>query len=383
MNAKSIRSAWAEIDTAALEHNIKSIKKHVGDDIDLMGVIKADAYGHGAVKTAEILEKCGVNKFAVATVLGGIDLREAGFSESITILSLCPDSAAEALVEYDLSPLVDSFSAAESFSAAAGAAGRIMDAYIALDTGMGRIGYTADDPATIDEICRLSSLDNFHIRGLFSHFSTSDEKDKSYTEMQHRLFMDCRDKLAARGIEIPSLCIANSGAITDLPAMWHDTVRPGIILYGYYPSEDVDHQGIALKPVMSVRARIMRLRRIPAGFTVSYGRHFTAEKDTLIATIPVGYADGYPRSLSCRGRVIVNGQYAPVIGNICMDQCMIDVTGIHDVCKGDIVTVMGSDGTCSVTADDIAALSDTINYEILCGFGQRLAKVYTDTKGEY
>ncbi|MEA4922311.1 MAG: alanine racemase [Eubacteriaceae bacterium] len=380
MDAERRRSAWAEIDLDALKYNIRNIRKQVGLDRRIMAVLKADAYGHGAVRSAELLRSEGVEEFAVATVDEGLDLRKAGIAAPITVLSLCPDAAVDVMLDHCLSPLIGSLEQARKFSDRAAAQDKVMHSFIALDTGMERIGLAADtDKAikkTVKEIIQIADCSGLKIRGLFTHYATADEADKTFTEKQLGLFNKCVFALAEAGKKFEESCTANSGAIMETPEAWMDIVRPGIILYGEYPSDDVDKSRLDIKPVMSVRARITRLKKIPAGTTVGYGRHFTAADDTLIATIPIGYADGYPRLLSSGGKVLVNGQTAAVAGNICMDQCMIDVTEIPDVKEGDTVTLMGTDGDLSVTASDIASQCNTINYEILCSFGSRLAKIY-------
>ena len=241
---------------------------------------------------------------------------------------------------------------------------------------MGRIGYLTWDENAVSEIKEISQLPNFKIAGLFSHMSTADSADKTFSRQQEQCFNEFYDKLIAAGIEIPMRTFANSASVMELPSVYFDAVRPGIILYGCYPSDDVDKSSLSLKPVMSVKATISHLKDVPAGFSVSYGREFISKRPSKIATIALGYADGYPRPYAPKGEVIVNGVKAPLAGNICMDQCMIDVTDVPDVKVGDEVIVMGSDGKNTILADDIAKATGTINYEIICAFGQRLPKVY-------
>ena len=242
---------------------------------------------------------------------------------------------------------------------------------------MGRIGYQAADPETaIADIKKYASLPNLHIEGMFSHFSTADAYDKTYSHGQQEKFDSFYNALTAAGIKVPMRTLANSAAIMELPGTHYDKVRPGIILYGLYPSDEVDRNQLTIKPVMSVKASIVHLKDVPAGFSVGYGRKYISEKPAKIATINLGYADGYPRPYSPVGKVIVDGVIAPIAGNICMDQTMIDVTDVPGVKVGDEVTVMGSDGRNEISAEDIAKATGTISYEIVCAFGQRLPKVY-------
>lgn len=377
MYKEALRAAWAEINITNLDFNIKQIIRRVGNGKKITAIIKADAYGHGAGKVAAVLRANGIKSFGVATLSEAIRLRESGFTtEEIIILGITPDPYAEQIVKYNLSPVVCSYSNAEAISTAARREARLINGYIAVDTGMGRIGYLPNDSSAIEDIKIISSLSNFRIAGLFSHFATADHADKSFAQMQEQVYIGFCKRLAKADIEIPLRTLANSAAIMELPSTHFDMVRAGIILYGLYPSHEVDKSLLPLKPVMSVKANIVHLKKVSAGTTVSYGRTWTAGEDSLIATIPIGYADGYPRPFSSRGEVIINGVKAPLAGTICMDQCMIDVTHVPYVRLGDEVTVMGKDGIYEVSADTIADATGTINYEIVCAFGQRLPKVY-------
>ena len=371
------RAAWAEINVSNLDFNIKKIREKVGPDKKITGIIKADGYGHGAVKCASVLVANGIRSFGVATLSEAIHLRESGFdTEQILVLGLTPDPYADVLVEYNLTPVVCSYSNAKSISDAAAKAGKTLECYIAIDTGMGRIGYIPEDPSAVEDVKMIDKLSNLKIEGLFSHFATADAEDKQYSLMQIQRFTAFYKKLIDADIEVPLRALSNSAAVMELPNAHFDQVRPGIILYGLYPSNEVDRNELELRPAMSVKANIVHLKKVPAGTTVSYGRKWTATRDSLIATIPLGYADGYPRPFSSKAQVIVNGVKAPITGNICMDQCMIDVTDVPYVKIGDEVTVMGKDGINEISADEIAEATGTINYEIACAFRQRLPKVY-------
>ena len=373
----AMRAAWAEINVTNLDHNIKQIKNKIGPKVKFTGIIKADGYGHGAIKCASVLRANGVDSFGVATLSEAIKLRNAGFEiEQIIILGITPEPYADVLAEYNLTPVVCSYENAEAISKAARKAGKTLSCYIAVDTGMGRIGYNPEDPASVADVKMISTLSNITIEGLFSHFATADEADKNYSHMQENRYAGFYKALLAADIVPPMLTLANSAAVMEIPGAHFNQARPGIILYGLYPSNQVDRSLIDLKPVMSVKANIVHLKKVPAGTSISYGRKWTATRDSLIATIPLGYADGFPRPYSMKGEVIVNGVKAPIAGNICMDQCMIDVTNVPYVRLGDEVTVMGTDGIYEISADEIAEATGTINYEIACAFGQRLPKVY-------
>ena len=376
MYKNDLRPAWVEINLNNLDFNIKNIKAKIGGR-EMIGVIKADAYGHGSVKVAEVLRANGCKTFAVATLHEAVTLREAGAKEEIIILGLTPDMYASTIVDYDITPVVCNSENAAAFDAAAKAAGKTIKGLLAVDTGMGRIGYLADETDyAIEDVKKIQALDNFKIKGMFSHMSTADAADKTYSHQQEEKYNKFYEALTAAGIDIPFRTLANSASIMELPSVHFDACRPGIILYGCYPSDEVDVNQLAIKPVMSVKANIVHLKDVPENFSVGYGRKFISERPSKIATLALGYADGYPRPYSPFGKVLVNGCVAPLAGNICMDQCMVDVTDVPDVKVGDEVIIMGTDGKNTILADDIAKATGTINYEIVCAFGQRLPKVY-------
>ena len=377
MYKEAIRPAWVEVNLSNLDYNIKNIIAKAGPDKEIIGVIKADAYGHGSVAVADVLRQNGVKTFAIATLQEAITLREAGATEAIIMLGLTPDMYADTIVKYDITPVVCDSMNAKAISDAAAAAGKIVEGLIAVDTGMGRIGYLADDTETaIFDIKKIEMLPNFKIKGMFSHMATADAYDKTFSHQQEEKYNRFYDALTAAGISIPFKTLANSASIMELPTVHFDAVRPGIVLYGCYPSAEVDKNQLSIKPVMSVKANIVHLKDVPVGFSCGYGRKFIAERPSRIATLALGYADGYPRPYSAQAKVIVNGVVCPVAGNICMDQCMVDVTDVPEVKVGDEVIIMGTDGVNTILADDIADATGTINYEICCAFGQRLPKVY-------
>lgn len=376
MYKNALRPAWVEIDLRKLDQNIKNIIGKA-NPAEVIGVIKADAYGHGAVKCAEVLRNNGVKTFAIATLKEAIQLREAGAKEEIIILGLTPDMYADVLVDYDITPVVCSSSNAKVISDAAQTKGKTLEALIAVDTGMGRIGYLADDVEhAIPDIRKISQLPHLKIKGLFSHMATADAYDKGFSTQQEAKFNAFYQAMVDGGIDVPMRTLANSASIMELPTVHFDAVRPGIILYGCYPSNEVDRSLLQIQQVMSVKANIVHLKDVPIGFSCGYGRKFIATKPSRIATLTLGYADGYPRPYSPNAKVIVNGIVCPVAGNICMDQCMVDVTNVPNVRVGDEVIVMGSDGVNTISAEDIAEATGTISYEICCAFGQRLPKVY-------
>ena len=376
MYKEALRPVWAEINLSNLDYNIKQIKNKIAGR-EMIGVIKADAYGHGSVKVAEVLRENGCKTFAIATLQEAVTLREAGAKEEIIMLGLTPDMYADTIVKYDITPVVCSSENAAAFAAEAKKHGKTVHALIAVDTGMGRIGYLADDiDFAVSDVKKIAALENFKIKGMFSHMSTADAYDKTYSHQQEAKFNKFYEALTAAGIEIPFRTLANSASIMELPTVHFDACRPGIILYGCYPSDEVDKNQLAIKPVMSVKANIIHLKDVPENFSVGYGRKFISKRPSKIATLALGYADGYPRPYSQFAKVLVNGCVAPVAGNICMDQCMVDVTDVPDVKIGDEVIIMGTDGKNTILADDIARATGTINYEIVCAFGQRLPKVY-------
>ncbi len=380
MGVEEIRQTWVEIDLDALAYNIDSIKEKAGKDRAIIGVVKADAYGHGAVQTAQVLEEHGVDIFAVATVKEAMELRDAGFDEKILILGITPKSCDEIVVNEKLIPVIGSYNDALALSQKAQELDKDVSVMLALDTGMGRIGFVLrnmeDIIAAEDEISEIFGLDRLNVEGVISHFSKADEADRSYTESQLEIFNQFYEKLSSDGYSLPFLTIANSAAIMEYPKAYFDGVRPGIILYGCYPSDEVHKENLDIRPVMSVRANIVYVKNLPKGSAVSYGGVFTADRDMRVATVGIGYADGYPRSISGKAEMLVDGHRVPVIGRICMDQCMIDVTDLPQVCRGTQVTIMGKSGDDEISADELAEKAGTINYEILCDFGLRLDKRY-------
>lgn len=376
MYKEAKRPAWVEINLSNLDHNIKSIRNKISPDKEIFGIIKADGYGHGAYETYQVLKENGVKTFCVATLHEAAALRDKGVTEEIITLNVTPDLYVDDIIAYNITPVTCAYQNALAISEEAKKAGKIVYGFVEVDTGMGRTGLLSEDPDSIEEVKKIAKLSHFKIKGLFSHFATADAADQSYAKRQERNYFEFYEKLKAAGVDPGLRTLANGAAIMQLPFSHYDAVRPGIILYGCYPSDEIDRNELSLKPVMSVKANIVLLKKVPEGTSIGYGQKFIAKRESLIATISLGYADGYPRPYSSVAKVIINGVFAPIAGNICMDQCMIDVTDVPGVTVGDEAIILGSDGKNTISADDIAAATGTINYEIVCAFGQRLPKVY-------
>ncbi|MBN7577154.1 MULTISPECIES: alanine racemase [Clostridium] len=372
---KILRPVYAEIDLDAIAYNMKNIKD-LAKDKEVIAVVKADCYGHGALDVVPTLLENGASRLAVAVLTEGIELRNDNINAPIMILGYTPSYLNEELIKYDLEQTVYDLDYAKELSKTALSLNKKAKIHIAIDTGMGRIGFLPTEKA-IDDICKICSLEGLEVIGIFTHFSTSDEKDKEYTNEQFEKFKDLLKKLSNLNIEIPIKHVSNSGAIMDMPETYLDAVRAGIILYGYYPSNEVKKENLSLKPALTLKATITRVQEMDAGMSISYGRTFKTKRRSLIATIPIGYADGYSRLLAKNAKVIINGQFAPVVGRICMDQCMIDITDINsDIKVGDEVIILGEQDGLRFNADNFAEIMGTINYEILCMLKYRIPRVY-------
>ena len=365
----------ALIDLDALEYNIKSIRKKTPEGTGIIGVIKADAYGHGSVEVAQVLLENGADWFAVAVVDEGLNLRKHGINAPILLLGYTPELRFEDVINNGFIQTMYSYEMAEKLSKTAVRLGKTAVVHIKIDTGMGRIGYRVNDEAA-DEIVRISKLPGIEVNGMFTHFAASDEADKAYTNMQFERFMKMDKMLKDRGLNIPVRHAANSAAIMDIDSMMLNMVRPGIILYGAYPSDEVIKENLDLRPVMSIKTHVSFVKEVEKGDCISYGRTYTAPEKRKIATIPVGYADGFIRAYAKDGKVLIKGKFAPIVGRICMDQFMVDVTDIDDVKINDEVVLMGTQGENSITADDIAKALNTINYEVFCTLSKRVPRQY-------
>lgn len=371
---KNIRPVWAEIDLDCIKHNMIEIRKHVGNKT-IIAIVKADAYGHGAIDVAPVLLENGADKLGVAVITEALELRECGIEAPILILGYTPLDFAEDLIRKNIEQTVYSLEYAMGLSEIALKEGKEMNIHIAVDTGMGRLGFLTNEEG-LDNIEKINNLKNINIKGIFTHFATADETDKEYTITQMNKFKEFNKNLEKRGIEIKEKHLSNSAAILDVEESYFDAVRPGIIMYGYYPSNEVNKQKINLKPALTLKSNIVHVKALPKGEYISYGREFRTERESIIATLPIGYADGYTRALYKEGKVIINGKSAPIVGRICMDQCMVDVTEIDSVKVEDEVILIGEDENIKFDADDIAKLLNTINYEVLCVIGKRIPRVY-------
>ncbi|MFY9370378.1 MAG: alanine racemase [bacterium] len=372
-----LRPTWAEIDLGAIAHNVRVIKDYVGSNTKVMAVVKADGYGHGAAAVARTSLKAGAEYLAVATADEAVDLREAGITAPILVLGTSfPGCGEDKLVELDITQAVCTLELAEAIERAAAERGKKALVHIKVETGMGRIGVAAEEGA--DFIARIGKLPHLEIEGLFTHFAAADEEDKGYTWEQYKRFMGLVEDLEARNIKVPPLKhVCNSAAILDLPEMHLDMVRPGAILYGFHPGPQVK-KVLPLRPALFLKTRIVFLKEVKAGARLSYGLTYTVAGGTKIATLPIGYADGYRRHFSNRSEVLVRGRRVPVVGRVCMDQCLIDVGQVPDVAVGDEATLIGRQGDEEITAIELADLIGTLAIDLTCGIGKRVPRIYKE-----
>ena len=369
------RALWAQIDLDAAAHNMQVIRRHVGPDVRIAAVVKANAYGHGAVELARTFAENGADCFAVSSLDEAVELRRyAGITKNIFILGHTDGRRTEELLAYHIEPAVFNLKNAEYFSSEASRLGQTLQVHIAIDSGMSRIGFLPDEES-ISVIKEIAALPRIEIRGIFTHFAVADEKDKTFTHEQFKRFMWVCSRLEDEGVHIPIRHCCNSAATLELPRYHLDMVRPGIIQY-CQPSHDVSLAGFDFRPVMSLRCCVAHVKLIDAGATVSYGRHFTCDQRRKIATLPVGYADGYMRALSGKAEVLFHGHRVPQVGTICMDQCMIDITGEANCRAGDEVVLFGRQGDQFIPIEELADKAGTINYEIMCNINRRVPRVY-------
>ena len=364
----------ADVDLDAIHHNLSLAKSVINKDTQLMAVIKADGYGHGANQIAKYCDDV-IDRYAVAIPEEGIDLRKAGFTKPINLLGYTHPTQYEDVINYDLIPAIFTLDMAKTLSQKALSMKKTVKIHIKLDTGMSRIGF-ADNEKSVDVIKEISLLPNLEVDGIFSHFARADEKDKSVARSQFERFTNFVNKLKSKGLKIPNCHISNSAAIMELSDMNLQIVRSGIITYGLYPSEEMDKENFKIIPAMELKSQVSFVKTLKAGTPVGYGGTYVTDKETVIATIPVGYADGYPRSLSNKGRVIIKGQSAPIVGRVCMDQFMVDVTCIEGVKQGDEVTLMGKEGEEFISCEELSGLAGSFNYEFVCDISKRVPRVY-------
>lgn len=373
---KTYSRVYAKIDLDAIAYNMEQMKQRIDGHTQIMAVIKTDGYGHGAVQIAEMLGKYDyIWGFAVATLDEAVVLRAEGVKKPILVLGcIFPDQYME-MLDNDIRMNVYTEDMAREISNMARREGKTAYIHIKLDTGMARLGFAANEES-VAAIKRISKLPNVKMEGVFTHFAKADEADKAFTRKQMKDFLGMTKRLKENGVTFEYEHCANSAAIIDVPEAKFDLVRAGIATYGLYPSEEVDKESVNLKPAMALKSHVAFVKEIEAGTPVSYGGKFVAEKKMTIATIPVGYGDGYPRSLSDKGYVLIRGKKAPVLGRICMDQFMVDVTDIEGVSFGDKVTMIGRDGKESISVETLSELSGRFNYEFICDLGKRIPRVY-------
>jgi alanine racemase len=366
------RPVWAEINLDSYHRNVKAIKKGLNASTSLCAIVKADAYGHGMVPIAHEALRAGASCLGVALTDEGVQLRRAGFTEPILIMALTPPELAYAAADYRLEVSVADVCAIEALSMAAKALKTTVKVHLKIDTGMGRIGVRPDDaPGFARQICETDGL---NLSGVFSHFADADNGDLSYTRQQLKIFLEACTAIERNGIHIPCKHIANSAAFMNLPESHLDMVRAGILTYGFDSQRQITAtNAFTFSPVMTLKAKAAYVKTLDSGDSVSYGRRWTADKPCRIASIPLGYADGYPRNLTNKGFVGIRGQNVPVRGTVCMDQFMIDVSLFDDFRAGEEVIIFGSNGP---SADALASLIGTINYEIVCRIGKRVPRVY-------
>ena len=376
----TLRRTWAEIDLDALAHNYRTLRDRVGPEVKFLGVVKADAYGHGAVQVSRTLQALGADYLAVSSIDEATELRCNGITMPILILGHTPREQVGRLIDLHITQAVSCQAKALEYSEEAVRCGGELTVHIKVDTGMGRIGFEADQDMAqaVEEIASVCAFPNLRCDGIFTHFSSSDEYNEEsidYTRTQYECFMEVCDRLQRRGIHFMLRHCCNSGGIVNYPEYHLDMVRAGVLLYGLTPDKACEGK-IDLKPAMQLHSVISMLKDVKAGAKLSYGRTFTTDHDMRIATVPIGYADGYHRSLSNRGRMLVNGHFANIVGRICMDQLLLDVTGIPDLSDGMQITIVGEENGKRITMEEIAAMTDTVHYEIMCVIGKRVPRVY-------
>jgi alanine racemase len=379
----------AEVDLSAIAQNVTELRRITNPQAKVMAVVKADAYGHGAEKVAETALKSGAEVLGVARLNEAIALREAGFTVPIQIFGYTPPSLAEILIQYELTQTVFSYQNASALSETAISKGKKIKIHIKVDTGMGRLGLVTDcgtiscsdinlTESSLKQIISIMRLNGLIPEGIMTHFASADSKDKSYAGTQFSIFMNFISQLKKKGIEFSICHAANSAAIMEMPETHLDLVRPGISIYGLYASNEVNRNIIRLRPAMSIKTKVVHVKRLPEGFFISYAQTYHTQKPTTVATVSVGYADGFNRLLSSCGSMLVHGQKAPVIGRVCMDLTMLDVSHIPHVDVGDEVVVFGAQKDESIHVDEIAQMLNTINYEIISTITSRVPRIYKE-----
>ena len=377
---KKYGRVWAEIDLDAVAENYQAMRDNICEETKMIAVVKTDGYGHGAVPVSKLLEPLDyIWGFAVATAEEAYELRKSGITKPILILGYTFAEDYERLTKEEIRPAVFKYDMAEQMSEAALAAGRKLFIHLVLDTGMTRIGF-ADTEESVREILKIQALPGIEIEGMFTHFARADELDKSHAREQARRYIRFSKRLEEAGVSIPLKHCSNSAAILEMPEVNMDLVRPGITGYGIYPSDEVSRERISLRAAMSLKSHVVFIKEVEAGVPVSYGGTYVTERTTRIATIPVGYGDGYPRSLSNKGWVLIRGKKAPILGRVCMDQFMVDVTEIPEAKELDEAVLMGESEGAFLGVDELGKLSGRFPYEFVCDIGKRVPRVYLGRK---
>ena len=371
---------YAEINLDAIVKNVDNLMALTKENTGALAVVKADGYGHGDVAVAKAVAQ-KVTGYAVATLDEAVNLRENGVKKPILVLGYVDPYEFDILVSYEITATVFDVETAQLLADAARVQKKQAHCHIKVDTGMRRIGLEPDENG-IAVVKQITALKELSADGIFTHFAASDETDKTSAEHQFKLFTDFTGRLEKEGIHFTYRHCANSAAVIDMPQVDLDMVRLGIAMYGMYPSDEVKKEKVELFPALDLKSHVTMVKEIPAGEKVSYGGTFTTTRTTKLATVSVGYGDGYPRALSSKGYVLVRGQKAPIVGRVCMDQMMVDVTDIENVTRADIVTLIGKDGDAEITVEEIAALAGTFNYEFVCDLGKRIPRSYY-LNGEY
>jgi alanine racemase len=364
---------WAEIDLSAISHNLQQIKSIVEPEgSSVLAVIKDNAYGHGAVEVAHIAEKANVRMFGVATVEEAVQLRQVNIQTPILIFCCILPEQADEVLRYDITQTICDLRTCEILSESAGRLGKKAKVHVKIDTGMGRIGIAYEK--AVELVKQIVQLPNIVIDGIFTHFAVADT-DEAFTKIQIKRFDAVISDLNKTGINISIRHSANSAGILNFSSSYYDMVRPGLALYGLYPCEN-PYKKVDLKPALSLKTRVAYLKELPAGHSISYGRTYVTDKLTKVATLAVGYGHGYSRKLSNKGEVLIRGKRVRIIGTICMDQCLCDVTHIPNVTIGDEVVLIGKQGEQEITADEVANKIGTISYEVLCGINANVRRIY-------
>ncbi len=365
----------AEINLDAIEHNLASIRHHIPSSTKVCSVIKADGYGHGAIPLAKTLVDLGVDTFAVATCDEAMRLRKNGIDQMLLVLGYTTEADLVDIVHHSITQTIFRMDMAEKLSKVAVQVGKVAHVHILLDTGMGRLGFMPTEE-TVQLVKDIKQLPFISMDGVYSHFARADELDKSVCEKQYSKYQWFVERLKEEGLSDICLHLSNSATVIDLPKANYDMVRVGIATYGLYPSEEVMKDVVELRPVLSLKSHVILVKDVPVGQPISYGGTFVTKRTSKIATIPVGYGDGYPRALSSKGDVLIRGKRAPIIGRVCMDLLMVDVTDIEGVQNEDDVVLIGRSGKEQITVEEIAGHMGTINYEVVCQLGKRIPRVY-------